>query len=358
VFTKVIRTLALLLSLLVLITSFGALLNSHLYQAPAILTLCGLFLPVIIVLCLFLLIFWLAARSFWVLVPIATLFVNYPFIIAVFQVNSGTTEVVQETQQPIKLCTYNVQGISYGQTELTLRLLADFVRQEGIDILCMQEMDEKAKTITDSLMASIAGLRFSVTAPGSQPGFALTTHSRYPLLNAVDRRFEQTGNHALHVDVLFQGDTLRLYNIHLQTTHFNQRKQGLEVEDLVWNLGDKKGKANQLINSLQANTIMRNQQSSTLTTAIQRSPYPVIACGDFNAHPASYPYMLFHNVLEDGFRSSGKGYEYTYRYLGNLLRIDYCFHDKSLKGLSYRSHELDFSDHKAVVFTLSGARAD
>lgn len=354
-FTKVIRTLAFLISLLVFLTSLGALFNSYLNQGPAILTLCGLMLPVTLIISLLLLIFWLTMRSFWALLPVATLLLSYTFIAAVFQPKGGHSEKVEATLLPLKLCSYNIQGVRYGQADLTLRLLADFVEQSNIDILCLQEMDEGLKAFTDSLLATKTGLRYSVTAPGSQPGFALSVHSRFPLVNATDIQFKQTGNHALQVDLFAYGDTLRLYNIHLQTTHYNQHKHGLKPNDWVWNLGDEQSRAGQLINSLQTNTTKRNNQTAVLMASIRASPIPVIACGDFNAHPASYTYTAFRQVLEDGFRTAGKGYEYTYRYLGNLLRIDYFFHDKALKGLSYASHELDFSDHKAVVFTLSCA---
>lgn len=353
VFAKALRTAAILLSFLVLLISLGALLSSRLNPGPTVLTLCGLSLPFTLIISLILLVLWLLARSFWALLPLATLLLSYPFIASVMRPMGNQPLPPNKAAVSVSLCSYNIQGVSYGQSDLTLRLLTDFVQKERIDILCLQEMDEGVKSYTDSLMASRTGLRYSATAKGSQPSFALSVYSRYPLTNAVDIRFEQSGNHALHTDVIIHGDTLRLFNIHLQTTHFNQHKHGLGMDDVVWNLGNQKGKANQLFHSLQANTVKRNNQALALTDAIRLSPYPVLACGDFNTHPASYTYTVFERVLSDGFRTAGKGYEYTYRYLGNLLRIDYIFHDMSLLGLSYRSHELDFSDHKAVVFRLS-----
>lgn len=347
VFSKVVKISAVLFSLLTLLISLGALLSSHWYGSPPIITFCGLILPIVLIINIVLTVGWMLTRRIWVLLPLASIILSYPFISAVVQPSDNKSDTLPTSAQKINLCSYNIQGVSYGLADLTLGLLADYVSMQEIDILCLQEVDETLKAPLDSLLATKAGLRYAATAAGPRPGYMLTVHSRYPLLNAVDIRFNHTGNHALHTDVAIQGDTLRLYNVHLQTTHFNQLKH-----DIHSNNGSRSKGSKLLVDGMHANTVKRNHQAQVLTKGIRQSPYPVIACGDFNAHPASLTYTLFNRTLADGFKTAGHGYEYTYRYLGNLLRIDYIFHDKALEGLSYRSDELDFSDHKAVFFNL------
>lgn len=85
-------------------------------------------------------------------------------------------------------------------------------------------------------------------------------------------------------------------------------------------------------------------------TDIKRSPYPVIVCGDFNDTPASYIYHRVRNGLTDGFQDAGNGYQYTFRQLYGLWRIDYVFYSESLKGQDYFSPDVSYSDHNMVVW--------
>ena len=39
---------------------------------------------------------------------------------------------------------------------------------------------------------------------------------------------------------------------------------------------------------------------------MQQSPYPIIACGDFNDTPLSYAYHFLKGELVDAFKLSGK----------------------------------------------------
>ena len=48
----------------------------------------------------------------------------------------------------------------------------------------------------------------------------------------------------------------------------------------------------------------------------------------------------------------GSGFMYTYRG-DKRVRIDYIFHDKGLKGLSYYKKELSYSDHYPVFMHIA-----
>ncbi|WP_456087913.1 endonuclease/exonuclease/phosphatase family protein [Parabacteroides sp.] len=54
--------------------------------------------------------------------------------------------------------------------------------------------------------------------------------------------------------------------------------------------------------------------------------------------------------LTDGFRDCGSGYQYTFRQLYKLWRIDYVFYSESLKGRACYSPETSYSDHNMVVW--------
>ena len=79
--------------------------------------------------------------------------------------------------------------------------------------------------------------------------------------------------------------------------------------------------------------------------------YSNIICGDFNDVPYSFVYNMMLGDMVDGFKECGSGWMSTYR--GNKnVRIDYIFHDESLKGLTYYKQELSYSDHYPVYMKL------
>lgn len=44
---------------------------------------------------------------------------------------------------------------------------------------------------------------------------------------------------------------------------------------------------------------------------------------------------------------------YTYRSKNKPVRIDYIFHDQSIKGISYYKTELTYSDHFPVFMKIA-----
>jgi endonuclease/exonuclease/phosphatase family metal-dependent hydrolase len=56
--------------------------------------------------------------------------------------------------------------------------------------------------------------------------------------------------------------------------------------------------------------------------------------------------------LVDGFKECGHGFMYTFRGGQKIVRIDYIFHDQSLKGMDYYKYDLTYSDHFPVFMKL------
>lgn len=307
-------------------------------------------MPFILIINFLLFLFWLSIKSRWILLSLFTLLASIPYLCSVLHIPFNKTD----TSVPaLTVCTYNTQGFTYGESHLTLQLFAEFVKEHNVTLLCLQEMDEMKRELADSLFEQHSQLIYHSTLSGQQPSFALAIYSAYPLIQTRDIAFSGTSNHAVMTDVLINGDTIRVFNLHLQTTHFNQKKFSANNEQLMWDSHGVTQKTLSLLQELSSNIRKRQIQVDSIAVLIKESPHPVIACGDLNTPPTSYSYWKFRHTLKDGFRTSGNGYEYTYRYLGNLFRIDYIFHDSELAGQSYQSFNLDYSDHKPVVMSLS-----
>lgn len=350
---KVVRFFGALLTLFALYICLTSLISVNNGDCFPLFSLSSLLLPGVLMMSGLLIVFWLFQRSAWAIIPVISILISLGYIGAVFRLPLRSTTPSAHSDDCINLCTYNIQGFSYGQRYLTIGLIAEFVKNQEITILCLQEMEETTFSLADSLLITQALLSYDSIVPGEKPGFGLGIFSRYPILQAKRIPLGIEGNQAMQTDLLIGNDTIRLYNFHLQTTNFNQSKFDLKGENLLWDIEGEAKKTQSLKSRLQSNIRKRNEQTRLLKTCINSSPYPVLLCGDMNANPASYSYHLLKEGLSDGFRTAGKGYEYTYRYLFNLFRIDYIFHSRELTGLSYKSFELDYSDHKPVVMKLT-----
>jgi endonuclease/exonuclease/phosphatase family metal-dependent hydrolase len=97
----------------------------------------------------------------------------------------------------------------------------------------------------------------------------------------------------------------------------------------------------------------RAGQANVLAMDMRESEVPIIVCGDFNDVPYSYVYNTMLGDKVDGFKECGSGYMYTYRGGKKNVRIDYIFHDKAFKGLTYYKKELTYSDHYPVFMKIN-----
>ena len=80
---------------------------------------------------------------------------------------------------------------------------------------------------------------------------------------------------------------------------------------------------------------------------INKSPYNVIVCGDFNDTPISYTFSNLKKGLADAFQESGIGIGNSYVGIPTL-RIDYILHSKKYKSFNYKKNKYELSDHYPI----------
>ena len=229
---------------------------------------------------------------------------------------------------------------------MALDILAEMRRQK-VDICCMQEYNNISgdKKNSDSYKEY-----FPYMVMGQHD---MVVYSRYPIVRSKNIPFEMTNNSAMWVEVKVEDQVIRVYNAHLETTGINttmhraakaQVNTGIETE------------SNRLLRALYGNytigMMARAGQANVLAMDMRESEVPVIVCGDFNDVPYSYVYNTMLGDKADGFKECGSGYMYTFRGGKKNVRIDYIFHDKVFKGMTYYKKELTYSDHYPVFMKL------
>lgn len=313
---------------------------------------CSTILPLTLIACFFLIIYWAFSLSAWVFVPIFSILINIGFIGSVYQISRNKNEVGLNEKTKITICTYNIKGLKYGNIDLTCQLISEFAEKMKVDLLCFQEFDTASGFSVDSIKNKFKNLEYKSIVFGNKPGFGLAVFSKFPIIKTKRISFASTGNQAMLSELLIGNYKVKLMNFHLQTTNFNQVKKPFVPGYWFWDMKNEAEKTRTVLDKLNNNFVKRLKQGEIISSIIDSTNCPILVCGDMNANPASFSYYQIKSSLIDGFREAGIGYEYTYRMFLKLFRTDYIFHSDDFSGINYKSYELQFSDHKPVVFEM------
>ena len=230
------------------------------------------------------------------------------------------------------------------------------MKELGVDIFCFQEFGINHEFGIDSLRTVLSEWPYYYVPPSSPAGeslLQLAVFSRYPIKEKQLVTYPNSNNCSLWCDIDINGQTIRLFNNHLQTTEVSRNKRKLEKELRADDTDRAERAALTLADGLHENFKKRAAQAEHINQLISASPYPTLVCGDFNSLPSSYVYQTVKGEkMNDGFQTCGHGYMYTFRYFKHLLRIDYILHSSEFQGVDYFSPDLEYSDHNPVVMRM------
>jgi endonuclease/exonuclease/phosphatase family metal-dependent hydrolase len=240
------------------------------------------------------------------------------------------------------------------------------IKDEKPDVLFIQEYHAGRKgkvNIADSIR-KYSGLPYShlsqVLKKGKPQPYGIATFSRWPIVSKGVIRFSSNpANVCIFTDIVHKKDTIRLFNIHLESIQFS-REDYLFVNDLKNNADEQEkvtARLQSMARKLKSAFSTRTMQAQKVAVEIEKSPYPVIVSGDFNDTPSSYAYHRISHGLADAFIRSGRGISQTYAGPFPSFRIDYILYDQDRFAVSdYRKINQKYSDHlpvKARLYLLS-----
>ncbi len=254
----------------------------------------------------------------------------------------------------LKILSYNVQhfiGNGEGRQKETGEEITRFIEDQGADIICLQEVRLRQNNIfnlrqTVQELSSVSHYQFA----RSSNTFGSVTMTRFPIVNMGEIRFDDSKNISIFTDLLINNDTVRVYNVHLQSYQIDPLRfaiinSGIDEESDLEELRE-------LGERFKQGFKLRANQVETLRDHIKESPYQVIVCGDLNDTPASFSYQQLRRGLKDAFVDSGSGVGRTY--IGKLpsFRIDYIFHSRGYESFNFTTHDFRHSDHLPVSTEL------
>lgn len=348
----------LLTGILAGLTIVGAFAGSYSPENYAIMPFIGLVLPILLLINIVSVIYWIIRWRCWVLIPLIAILGNWAYITRVFQVSltdSASSDSAFVHSDRLTLATYNVNSFNHEHTGYSCKEIAVFMKNQRVDIICFQELGIHNEFGIDSLSVTLAEWPYYYipSSPTGESLLQLALFSRYPIKKEQLISFPNTNNCSFWCDIDVNGKMIRLFNNHLQTTEVSRNKRNLEKELRTDDTERVERAALSLADGLYQNFKKRATQANYINQLVAASPYPTLVCGDFNSLPSSYTYTTVKgDKLNDGFQTSGHGYMYTFRYFKHLLRIDYIFHSKEIQGEDYFSTDLEYSDHNPVVMRM------
>ena len=296
------------------------------YLAPKIhpdffwhISLLGILFPFLLILNTLFAVYWVISwrKYFWANIVIIVL--GLPYIDNTIANQKNTLDQKEFSQlqknkkhqfdQLINLMSFNVRLFNQNENiddDKIENKIVEMIKEKKPNVLCLQEFNltESTKEIFDAFNYK----------KNNDNKLQIFTNYR-----VIKSGYIKSKNICIYKDIVLN-DTIRVYNIHLQSNWVKTMKSSYQN---------------------------RVNEALKIKKHINKSPFPVIVCGDFNDTPMSYTYSTLKKDLADSFQESGIGIGNSYVSIPTL-RIDYILHSQKYESYNYKKLKYKFSDHYPI----------
>lgn len=304
------------------------------YVKPSIfplLSILSLFSPLIIIINILFVFFWITKLKKEFLLSFIVLAIGYGTVVK-FVNFSNNTQYISENS--LSVISYNVRLFNLYKWIDRVGVdeeIYSFLQDENTDIICLQEY-KKNNLQLSSYNYSYEFLR------GKNSNYGQAIFSKFPIINKGSIDLESNSNSAIFSDIIIRNDTIRIYNIHLQSFTFDKNIQ----------LSDINSRNNIIVGSVSNTFIDQQNQVEILQKHIEKCSYKLILSGDFNNTAFSYTYNKLKDNLNDSFIKKGNGLGITYNYNFIPMRIDYILLSKDFRVNKFKTYKINLSDHEPI----------
>ncbi|WP_460218811.1 endonuclease/exonuclease/phosphatase family protein [Psychroserpens sp. MEBiC05023] len=313
-----------------------ALLLSYLlpYLEPkkfAFLSVLSLAVPFLILVNLLFVLYWLLKAKKQLLLSIVVLCIGYSYMFSLYKFSSSTN--IDDTQN-LSVMNYNVRlfnVFNWIDDANIKQNMSNFISEKQPDILCMQEYRP------DETIALDGYFKYEeLSGEKVKNGQAIFT--KFPIINSGSIEFPNTSNNAIFADIVKNSDTIRIYNVHLQSSGINPTTEKLTKEN-----------SENLFKRVSTTFKMQQSQTELFLKHKVNCPYQMIICGDFNNTAYSYVYKEIKGDLRDAFSEAGNGFGRTYDFKFFPVRIDFILVDNAFDINGFKTYDVTYSDHFPVM---------
>ena len=291
----------------------------------------SLFTPLIISLNILFMFFWIAKLKKQFMLSLIVLLIGNDSLKS-FVNFSNNSKFIADNE--FSIISYNVRLFNiynWIKKDNVTTKIKDFLKNKNADIICLQEY-QNADFKLNNYLYMYEKLR------GDNLKYGQAIFSKYPIINKGSIDFNSPSNNAIFSDIKINNDTIRIYNIHLESFSFEK-----EIELRGLNKNNEK-----IMNDVSKTFIIQQNQVELIKKSIKKSPYRVIVSGDFNNTAFSHIYKELSSNLNDSFKEKGNGFGITFNYNFIPLRIDFILGDKGFKINYFKTHNINLSDHEPI----------
>ena len=247
-------------------------------------------------------------------------------------------EVIEESD--LSIMSYNVRGFNkydlLNDPSAEGRIM-EFISSEAPDILCIQEFDR----IKDRQLKKMYPFKFITDYRSNEGKSTQAIYSKFVIINSGSMDFPDSGNNALYADIVVNKDTIRVYNLHLESHRITPSVRRLSNEP--------KGR---LLKRLSKSFAKQGEQAQLVEKDIEATPYKKIVCGDFNNTQFSNVYKVIKGDMQDSFTEQGTGYGRTFNFRYYPVRIDFILADEAFEIMAHKNFDIKLSDHFPVMASI------
>lgn len=329
------KKLNLINKLIYLINNVAAILLLIGYTLPYIspkfassFSVLSLTVPVLMILNLLFVIYWLVSLKKHFLLSLVCLAIGYFVSSPLYKFSNKTNQANNQ----ISIMTYNVRlfnKFDWIKDRKIPSKINDFVKNENPDVLCIQEFHP----------SSPINYPYSyIHTAKENPHFGHAIYSKFKIINKGAFDFKNTSNNALFIDVVNGLDTMRIYNIHLESHRLDINKQNFDQKS-----------SEKLLKRLRREFVKQQEQVEQIIAHKSKCRYPVILCGDFNNTAYSWTYNKLISNMKDSFIDVGTGFGKTFDLKHIPMRIDFIFADKAFIFTAHKNYNIKYSDHEPIM---------
>jgi len=309
------------------------------YVAPnrfAFLAVLSLAVPFLILSNLLFLLYWLMNVKKQLLLSLIVLILGFNHVGSLYKFSNSKNI---EHENNISIMNYNVRLFNlynWIENDSVQKNMMEFINTESPDIISFQEYHPHEKLnlpLYEHKYEHLSGERFK---------YGQAIFSKFPIISSGSIEFPNTANNAIYADIVKNSDTIRVYNVHLQSLRIDANKEAISQEN-----------SGRLIKRASETFKMQQFQSELFLIHKKKSPYKMVICGDFNNTAYSYVYKEIKGDLVDAFGAAGNGFGRTFDFKYFPVRIDFILADKDFAINNFKTYNEKYSDHFPILTKIS-----
>jgi len=309
------------------------------YVSPksfAFLAVLSLAVPFLILSNILFVLYWLMNVKKQLLLSLFVLVIGFKYVGSLYKF-SGSKNIQNDNN--LTVMNYNVRLFNlynWIPSNNVQEEVIDFIKKESPDVISFQEYHPHEK-----IDLSFYKYKYEELS-GKRIKYGQAIFSKFPIVHSGSIEFPDTANNAIYADIVKGADTIRIYNVHLQSLRIDANKEAISQEN-----------SGRLIKRASETFKMQQFQSELFLMHKKESPYKMIICGDFNNTAYSYVYKEIKGDLVDAFNAAGNGFGRTFDFKYFPIRIDFILADKAFRINKFKTYDQKYSDHFPILTKVS-----